>query len=66
MSSYTQSLETLAVLDRDAREWCTGPILITIATSLSDNSDKVVDISKTIGHRKCAPRKGNRTDDNCY
>ena len=49
---------------REDREWCSGAILITIATFLSDSTDKVVDISKTIGHRKWAPRKGKTTEDN--
>ena len=47
-------------------QWDSGPVMIEVATSFTNPTLKSIDLSSTIGHGKSVPRKGKRTDENCY
>ena len=64
--SFRSAVEKLLDIQNDAKKWKAGPISISVATSLTDDNPKIINISDTIGHGKYAPRKGKRNDSNCY
>ena len=64
--SFRSAVEKLLDIQNDAKKWKAGPISISVATSLTDDNPKIINLSDTIGHGKYAPRKGKRNDSNCY
>ena len=62
--SFRSAVEKLLDIQNDAKKWKAGPISISVATSLTDDNPKIINLSDTIGHGKYAPRKGKRNDDN--
>lgn len=43
-----------------------GTIHIDMATSITDDNPKNINLSNTLGHSKYVPRRGKRDDSNCY
>ena len=66
MVSYTQSLEDLYLKHRHSHDWRSGPINLTVATSLVNDEPQLINISDTIGKGKNCPNQSNRTSSNCY
>ena len=64
--SFSQCLGDLFTEQRKAYQWSAGSIYVTIATSLSDDESKVIDLTPTLGKNKNTPQKGKRDDKNCY
>mmetsp|Transcript_17376 Transcript_17376/g.29421 ORF Transcript_17376/g.29421 Transcript_17376/m.29421 type:complete len:104 (+) Transcript_17376:226-537(+) len=65
MVQYAESLHKLQeLLKKEANEWTPGRLVISIATSLTNDNQIELDFSPTIGHRKNKPR--NPSDDNCH
>jgi hypothetical protein len=66
MATFQESLEQLLSVQKDAETWKTGPMMVTVAISLSDDEAREIDLSATIGHGNNPPREGKRNDTNCY
>ena len=66
MTTFHGTLEKLAILDKEARSWVSGPIYVTVGSSFLDDSPKIINLNETLGHRKLVPRPLNRNDSNCY
>ena len=65
MVKYAESMLKLQeLLQEEANVWRAGPLVISIATSLTNDNPIELDFSKTIGHGKYKPRKPS--DSNCY
>ena len=64
--SFSQCLGDLFSEQRKAYQWSAGSIYVTIATSLSNDESKVIDLTPTLGKNKNTPQKGKRDDTNCY
>ena len=64
--SFSQCLGDLFTEQRKAYQWSAGSIYVTIATSLSNDESKVINLTPTLGKNKNTPQKGKRDDTNCY
>ena len=64
--SYTNALEQLNNLVLADYEWNSGPIILTIATSIIDDSPLELNLTETLGHKSCTPAVGYQDDSNCY
>ena len=64
--SFSQCLGDLFTEQRKAYQWSAGSIYVTIATSLSDDESKVIDLTPTLGKNKKYPPEGKRDDINYY
>ena len=66
VESFSQCLGELFTEQHKAYQWVTGSIHVSVATSLSDDESKVIDLTPTLGHNRNTPQKGMRNDTNCY
>ena len=66
VESFSQCLGELFTEQHKAYQWATGSIHVSVATSLSDDESKVIDLTPTLGHNRNTPQKGMRNDTNCY
>jgi hypothetical protein len=58
MVKYAESMLKLQELfQEEANVWRAGPLMVSIATSLTNDKQVELDFSKTIGHGKYKPRK---------
>lgn len=64
--SFRSAVEKLLDIQNDAKKWTTGTIHIDMATSITDDNPKNINLSNTLGHSKYVPRRGKRDDSNCY
>ena len=64
--SYSSTIANILDLQEQAKNWCSGPIWFSIATSLSDGTPRKIDIGTTLGHGKQVPNILSRSDLNCY
>ena len=53
--SYTNALEQLKNLAVADYKWNSGPIILTIATSITDDSPFKLNLTKTLGHKSFTP-----------
>ena len=63
---YTNALEQLKHLAVADSKWNSGPIILTIATSITDDSPFELNLTKTLGHKSYVPAVRYRDDSNCY
>ena len=66
MPTFADALRQLQSLQNESKTWTSGPLQLVVATSLSDDTPKVIDFSKTVGHNKSRPKEGKRDDSTCY
>ena len=66
MPTFADALRQLQSLQNESKTWTPGPLQLVVATSLSDDTPKVIDFSKTVGHNKSRPKEGKRDDSTCY
>ena len=66
MSTIEESIKQLLSAQEDAKRWTTGPIILIVATSKTDDRPISINLSATIGHNKQAPRAPKRDDTTCY
>ena len=66
MVKFAESMHQLQdLLKKEAVEgWRAGPIYVSVATSLTDDTAIQLDLSETIGHGRKKPR--NPSSSNCY
>eukprot|EP00571_Detonula_confervacea_P012583 CAMPEP_0172311470 /NCGR_PEP_ID=MMETSP1058-20130122/14750_1 /TAXON_ID=83371 /ORGANISM="Detonula confervacea, Strain CCMP 353" /LENGTH=412 /DNA_ID=CAMNT_0013024643 /DNA_START=74 /DNA_END=1312 /DNA_ORIENTATION=+ len=50
----------------EANEWDSGPIGVVLATSLTNDEPRYLNLTETIGHGKRVPSQKKRSDANCY
>ena len=48
MPTYADALRQLQSLQHESKTWTSGPLQLVVATSLSDDTPKVIDFSKTL------------------
>ena len=65
-TSYSSALDDFFNLHTTAKDWTAQSIIISVATSLDDDTPKDINLSDTIGHRKNVPPMSTRSDKNCY
>ena len=66
MTSYLNSSNQLVLLKSAALYWTTGPIIITIASSIGKDDIKSINSSETIGKKAQVPSVGKRDNGNYY
>ena len=55
LPTFSESLNALRDIHKAGCCWASGPILVKVATSLSEDTEKTIDLTSTLGHDKCAP-----------
>ena len=65
-STYTTCLTALFSEQKKDYSWKSGPVVITVAMSLSNDESKNINLTSTIGHGKYCPKPGKQMDANCH
>ena len=66
MVTYSQSIKDINAVIESAKTWQVPYLGFTVANSLSDDGSKFINVIDTIGYGRQRPRRGHRTDKNCY
>ena len=56
MFLFADAFKQLTSFQKDSKEWETGPTILVVATSLTDNTPKTIDFSTTVGHGKLSTK----------
>ena len=54
--TFSESLRNIRIAHQEGCSWRSSPVYVKVATSLSDNAEKTIDLIPTLGHGKNAPK----------
>ena len=64
--SYLSTMDDLNNAIEMQKNWTSGPIKFSAATSMSNDAPMIVDLTETLDKSKNNPKAGKRNDTNCY
>ncbi len=65
-TSYSDSISRIFEVHDKAKNWTSGSIYISVATSKTNDLPRKIDLTQTLGHSRRVPKESKRDDQTCY